>query len=483
VKAAFVAVVAAAAGACGGTEPSSPDAALRELTVSVLERHHTPEGIVDVRLGGAVDRVFARQADGSFVAGPPDYLEPTGDPPAYRVPVPAGEVYLVLHAGGFQYDLVVGAPDRVVADRATYGRPLRDLNVQPVAIAVDGALPWDVGDDLVVTCPALVTRAYLSSGEPPPGTSAITGTSQGWQGADYRADRGDVVYVLQRRQETVGDVRYLRVVRSLAVGPLGARDGLATIEGTLAAPRDAALALDVRLSELATRVGVAPGELTASVELEVRPFGAGNPTGVVVPREILMFINEVSADVAVTLPYGNPYPAEWPVVLSLRARSEITDYALPGTPPVLTGPFASSTHTLAGGLVAPAPLLGAPVDVRVEGVPPSADIVDVPGAPVLSWGAPASGTADGYVVEIYRLFVDGDERPYTSIYETVRLHTVATSVRVPPGLLDAGEVYYATVAAVAGASPGDVDVLARPFEIAGTTAVAGALSVRFRTGP
>jgi hypothetical protein len=56
-------------------------------------------------------------------------------------------------------------------------------------------------------------------------------------------------------------------------------------------------------------------------------------------------------------------------------------------------------------------------------------------------------------------------------------------VRVPPGLLDAGEVYYATVAAVAGASPGDVDVLARPFEIAGTTAVAGALSVRFRTGP
>jgi hypothetical protein len=79
--------------------------------------------------------------------------------------------------------------------------------------------------------------------------------------------------------------------------------------------------------------------------------------------------------------------------------------------------------------------------------------------------------------------VDGDERPYTSIYETVRLHTVATSVRVPPGLLGAGEVHYATVAAVAGASPGDVDVLARPFEIAGTTAVAGALSVRFRSGP
>jgi hypothetical protein len=170
---------------------SSPDAALRELTVSVLERHHTPEGIVDVPLGG-VDRVFARQADGSFVAGPPDYLEPTGDPPTYRVPVPAGEVYLVLRAGGFQYDLVVGAPDRVVADRATHGRPLRDLNVQPVAIAVDGALPWDVGDDLVVTCPALVTRAYLSSGDPAPGTSAITGTSQGWQGAATGGPLGGV---------------------------------------------------------------------------------------------------------------------------------------------------------------------------------------------------------------------------------------------------------------------------------------------------
>lgn len=471
-----------AAACSGGGDPAPPDAALRELVVSALARHHTPEGIVDQTVGGVIHGVLARQPDGSFVEGPPGFHEPTGSPPVYRVPVPAGEVYLVLRALGFQYDVIVGAPDRVEADHATFGRPVRDLTFQSLAVTVDGALPWQFGDQLLVTCPALVSRGYVSSGDPPPGAIAIAATAAGWQGVDYRADRGDVAWALQRRLQTVDGVSYHRVVRSLEVGPLGSRDGLPAIEGTMEAPAEAALGLDVPLSELASRLGVAPDALTAWIELEVRPFGAPTPTGVVVWREDLLYAGDLTGDVAASLPYGNPYPAEWPIVLTVHARSEVVDYALPGTPPLMVGPFARSVHTLVAGQVPPAPSIGAPREVRVEGALPSADIVEVPVAPGLSWAPPASGTADGYIVEIHRLDLSGDEEPWTSTYEAVRLYTVATSLRVPPGLLEPGVAHFATVAAVVGAAPGDVDVLARPFGVTGTSALAGALSVRFRPG-
>jgi hypothetical protein len=68
--------------------------------------------------------------------------------------------------------------------------------------------------------------------------------------------------------------------------------------------------------------------------------------------------------------------------------------------------------------------------------------------PILRWGAPAVGVPSAYVVRIHRLEDDAGTTRHTVVGQVV---TAATMVQLPPGFLEFGATYVATVSARSGA--------------------------------
>jgi len=141
------------------------------------------------------------------------------------------------------------------------------------------------------------------------------------------------------------------------------------------------------------------------------------------------------------LPYGNPFPASWPVFWQHDHFFRVP-YTLAGL---------SGTRWVSGSMVqrsALMPSIGSPIrpvlspvqSVQVDGVMLNAPLSGTGLTPTISWQAPAIGTPTHSLVSVYRLYKSGTlTSPSSQTVATFR--TSGRSLQLPPNLLLAGETY------------------------------------------
>jgi hypothetical protein len=123
-----------------------------------------------------------------------------------------------------------------------------------------------------------------------------------------------------------------------------------------------------------------------------------------------------------------------------------------------------------------APTLGPAQTPLVNGLGAFSTLTGVGLTPTFSWSAPATGVPTSYQVSIYRLFASGTASA-SALVASLTVAGASTQVAVPPGLLLAGDTYYARITAQAIATGDAFDTA--PFRTSNVWATAQALTGTF----
>lgn len=143
--------------------------------------------------------------------------------------------------------------------------------------------------------------------------------------------------------------------------------------------------------------------------------------------------------------YGNPYPSKWPKVVAYFWLAN-TSYTAPGatnSAPLLTYTYGV-TDTLPTSTSPIKPLVGVVNSPLVNGKNFFTNQTGVGLTPILKWSPPTVGPANNYLVFIYQLSNSGGN---TLITDIANFKTQGRSLRVPSGVLTAGQAYVFVVEA------------------------------------
>ncbi len=137
--------------------------------------------------------------------------------------------------------------------------------------------------------------------------------------------------------------------------------------------------------------------------------------------------------------YGNPYPANWPKVAAYEWLAS-TSYLAPGA--TNSSPLLTFTYGISQKLPTASspikPLVSVVNNPLINGKKFFTNQTHVGLTPILKWSAPSIGPANNYAMEIYQLSNSGGN---TVISYIAAFYTQSKSVRVPAGLLSAGQAY------------------------------------------
>ena len=163
------------------------------------------------------------------------------------------------------------------------------------------------------------------------------------------------------------------------------------------------------------------------------------------------------------IPYGNPFPAEWPLFVT-ASMFFTTDYQLPDLMP---GPIFAHMGTVVD-------LESYTGTIAVELSPVRtiffSGLSEPDETPTVSWSPPTIGVPTSYRVDVLRLFDNGGE---TDNQLMASLTTTETELAIPPGILIEGETYVFRIAAIR--SP-NLDMASHPHRTPIPMAFAEALS-------
>ena len=158
--------------------------------------------------------------------------------------------------------------------------------------------------------------------------------------------------------------------------------------------------------------------------------------------------NPIRSDVDLgNIAFGNPFPATWGTFYDY-AHYVWVDYTAAGAVNS-TGANAilevqDATVPTAAQPISPA--VGPVGSPLVEGISLFSDQTVSTTSPTISWTAPALGSATGYEVDIYSLYVIGVDSTFDLVGT---LLTASTSAQIPPGVLQDGASYFFCITAVA----------------------------------
>jgi hypothetical protein len=148
-----------------------------------------------------------------------------------------------------------------------------------------------------------------------------------------------------------------------------------------------------------------------------------------------------------TFEYGDPYPGHWPrFIHSITTAYVSFSVPLPdGTtsmPRVVTTNVVSRVPLQPGMTQVVRPQLGAPQDLRLNGLPATPSLSGVGQTPLVSWKPPLLGTPNLYSVRVYRFTATSSGSTTRTIVGT--FNTTETQFRLPPNFLVAtGNSLYA----------------------------------------
>jgi hypothetical protein len=173
------------------------------------------------------------------------------------------------------------------------------------------------------------------------------------------------------------------------------------------------------------------------------PGGPNRITGPGKPLlgEVLFF---TPVDGLTNFSYGNPFPPEWPVLVSVGAQF-VVNRSVPGVAGPVRAHGAVASHRLLDALAnSPVtPLLTPPRDIRLNGQDAALDLTGVGATPTLSFTAPEQGTPAGY--HVFVMTNDSQD----DLFYNVAAHIVTTETEfvLPPDVLRSGSYYVIEVVA------------------------------------
>jgi hypothetical protein len=138
--------------------------------------------------------------------------------------------------------------------------------------------------------------------------------------------------------------------------------------------------------------------------------------------------------------YGDPFPANY-----VRYYSYQQDFRFQFTSPGATLPNVGFVSTSVITLTPPnamapiSPVVGPVSSVAINSTPFTQNMSSVGTTPTISWQAPTVGSVTDYRVVIFQLGVNASGR--STATRLAVLHTTATSLQIPPGILTTGSSY------------------------------------------
>ncbi|MBL9099516.1 MAG: hypothetical protein JNL82_01095 [Myxococcales bacterium] len=158
-------------------------------------------------------------------------------------------------------------------------------------------------------------------------------------------------------------------------------------------------------------------------------------------------------DRQVALAWADPHAGDATVTLTFGcAAYKAVTHPVAGTSENLVASVNIRRPLADGGPVTP--VVGAPGSLRVGGQAATHDVVvtDVGATPVLEYDPPALGSPDYYEITVRTLedVLDDQQNILSRRRAVAVLRTAATSVQIPPGVLEPGSYYYFQVRAVVG---------------------------------
>jgi hypothetical protein len=142
--------------------------------------------------------------------------------------------------------------------------------------------------------------------------------------------------------------------------------------------------------------------------------------------------------------YGEPHVSAYTFTPIISASLFTTvDYFLPNTTTPATTFMATSINRVITGTSATLlPDVGPVLSPQINGTDLFQPQQGVGPSPTISWSPPASGSASGYFINVFRLSKTLATTNQSFVGSVI---TSETSVQLPPGMLEAGNSYFIQV--------------------------------------
>jgi hypothetical protein len=304
---------------------------------------------------------------------------------------------------------------------------------------------WRIDDFFEIVCPHndsyVTTDDYLYGGVSM-GATSFTGTytlGPSWILSD--ASLGDQYYAAELVPQSVGGYGFLTLARYYAPPKFTQAQGSDTpIDGKLKTiPQTKTFEANINGADLvAQAVAANPAATLDSGGCALDAYPGSLAKGQTTDTPDLVFCPPVTTNGDLgPVPYGDPYPASWPLFVGYF-YSAYTNYLAPGA----TGSASIVTFIQGYTVNLPSttspitPLIGVAQNPTINGEAFFTNQTGVGLTPLLQWSAPAVGTATYYVVSIYQLFNSGGNTVYSPL--PFSFSTAQTSLRIP-GVLTAGQ--------------------------------------------
>lgn len=195
--------------------------------------------------------------------------------------------------------------------------------------------------------------------------------------------------------------------------------------------------------------------------VDAEPFGGEHGHVSATPDLLVLDLGTGSSMFDVELEFLNPFPASWTLFYQLRDDFRVSVLAEGATEPadVLISLLVNDTYEALAAGSEPA-RVGPASSIAIEGKSAFLRHRLSTATPSLRWEAPALGTADAYALSVYRVSAK-EGRTETEYVSTLAIDGALREVRVPPGVLRAGETYVFIFSAHQG---GGSDAILRPYE-------------------
>ncbi|MFZ5439542.1 MAG: hypothetical protein ACOZQL_06020 [Myxococcota bacterium] len=352
----------------------------------------------------------------------------------------------------------------------------------PITFSGTGMSAWSEGDELELIAfdSGVVGDALqkLAASAPTPGSAQLSLT---WDHAKLTSSflvQGEVQVAHLATFLTGESVPY-RAIESVArVSGVTMADGLPlALDGTFVPVSGATTRLDATWSRSAfdrfqslahpkADQGVAALEVFALPRAaQFGPYRRGAKLAAAMPGEGV-------TDTPVSFEFTNPWEGT-----DLYAEASVVyarGYGLDGKERTDIKCGVSVTDELAAFTGELTPRIGPPRTLTLDGADARDDLSGLGETPRLEWQPPSFGTADQYVVAVWRLGTNATQTTKTRI---AMLYTQDTAVRLPPGLLTAGDRFFVQVIALSSPrSSLATKPYARSFPVSYGAAVSGVLS-------
>jgi hypothetical protein len=267
----------------------------------------------------------------------------------------------------------------------------------------------------------------------------------------FDAAQGDTAWVTQSLAHDGGvttdggsPTQYDALVRAAHVDPFDFDGGTFSLQATLQPAPQQPLHFDWRRDEFNALRIASTGSPSSNATLYVYPALKSAQEGWIdySVGELLSFFprgNEAQTPLVKDFMFGNPYPAPWEPVAEFTNTYSFNALKHDGSRSIRTSESFITFEPVSNLTSTPVrPHVSLAQNFKVDGTSATTPRILPTTTPLVTWDAPAIGTATGYTLLISRInptgnFLQTAARIYTGPDER--------SVRLPPGLLTAGNDY------------------------------------------